>query len=143
MPEPEHPLEVKVRQLLKQVGVAPMWGVSPLVQLMEWAMQSGEVEIYPELVTAHHQMLDQMYGWTPQEVCQLLLRPWDDPEDDVADAVRVEELDGLRPGEVAAELLDLLHRKMFLMYPGYPPASNLNGAYPLGIDLPPSRDLPN
>ena len=125
-----HPLEQAALPLLRQIQVPNQPGVSPLVQLAQWALRQGKHHLWPHLVGPQSRALESLAAWPSEDLLKFLLRPRENDHPGLADALVPEDLAGLQPEEAGQVLLNQLHDQLQQYDPAYPPPSHLQAALP-------------
>src|ERR1044071_4608366 len=124
MPEQSHPVSQQALRLLQQAKVPLQQGVSPAVQLMQWALAQGKDNQIDQVRPSQSQVLQNLATWPEQDVLRFLLRAKED-EPEAADFLEAKHFQGVSPEEGAQLLLSQLHDNLMSWDPNYPPPSNL------------------
>lgn len=118
-----HPLNSLCRLKLGQAKAEASPSFLYALQLMEWAVESGQAEIHPDRQPDLSDQVSAMLGWKPDNAMWFLLG---DPSED--SPIDLREFQKLSPDQAATTLLDQLHRRMIEKVPEYrAPAQPLRG----------------
>ncbi len=94
------------------------------LQLVDWALQSGELTLDRSRAYPVRMFLDQQYQLDPREVMNFL--QLEDPEDPESEEMQVAEPKDWDPVDLAAQILDHLDSKLSAYMEDYPVAKPLD-----------------
>jgi hypothetical protein len=100
----QQPVNQHAKALLQQVGQKVEPSLVHLLQLLQWALASGEVVVCPNFYPSITENVEAMAGWAPQNALAFLLGQTTD-EEAVSEAEVLQEGD---PVSLAAFLLETL-----------------------------------